>query len=47
MGSKSEILGRDFHHMMVHLDAGGSDLLPGERFSISPRHSSKTLAVGR
>lgn len=34
-----------FHHMMIHLDTGGSDLLPGERFSISPKHSSKTFAV--
>jgi len=33
--------------MRMHLLAGGSDLLAGDCFSISPRQSSKTLAVGQ
>ena len=33
--------------MRIHLLAGGSDLLVGDCFSISPRQSSKTLAVER
>lgn len=34
------------YHWMRHLDVGGSDLLLGERFSISARQSSNTLADG-
>ena len=33
-------------HMMRHLPEGGSPLALGCRFSISPRQSSKTFAVG-
>ena len=32
--------------MRRHLLAGGSDLLEGDFFSISPRQSSNTLAIG-
>ena len=32
--------------MRMHLLAGGSDLLVGDSFSISPRQSSNTLAIG-
>ena len=35
------------HHMMMHLPAvGTSPLLAGARFSISAKHSSKTLSAG-
>jgi len=33
------------YYMRMHLLAGGSALLDGDCFSISPRHSSNTLAV--
>jgi hypothetical protein len=32
--------------MRMHLLTGGSDLLEGDCFSISPRQSSNTLAIG-
>lgn len=35
------------NHMTMHLEAGGSALLLGVRFSISPKQSSNTLAVVR
>lgn len=33
------------YYMRRHLLAGGSDLLEGDCFSISPRQSSNTLAI--
>jgi len=33
------------YYMRRHLLAGGSDLLEGDCFSISPKQSSNTLAV--
>ena len=36
--------GENVYYMSMHLLAGGSDLLEGDCFSISPRQSSKTLA---
>ena len=39
-----QVGGENVYHMSMHLLAGGSDLLEGDCFSISPRQSSKTLA---
>ena len=36
---------KNVYYMRMHLLAGGSDLLEGDCFSISPRQSSNTLAI--
>ena len=43
---RGECLASIRDHWIQHLDVGGSALVLGDRFSISPRQSSKTLAVG-
>ena len=46
MGRKEVGRGENVYHMTRHLLAAGSVLLEGDCFSISPRQSSNTVAIG-